>query len=77
MASNKEINVPITSRSPDQIHRDDQIVALLDTIECDDKEDENLMNDSDNKFIDASLTENGGSKRALPLSTRCLHIENY
>ena len=66
-----------TSRSPDQIHHDDQIDALLDTIECDDEEDENLMNDSDNKFIDESLTENGGSKRALSLSTSCLHIENY
>ena len=62
MASNKKINIPITSRSPDQIYRDDQIYALLDTIESDDKEDtENLMNDSDTEF-DESLIENGGSK---------------
>ena len=35
------------------------------------------MNDSDNKFIDESLIENGGSKRDLSLSTSCLHIENH
>ena len=35
------------------------------------------MNDSDNKFIDESLIENGGSKRYLLLSTSCLDIENH
>ena len=35
------------------------------------------MNDSDNKFIDESLIENGGSKRYLSLSTSCLDIENH
>ena len=35
------------------------------------------MNDSDNKFIDESLIENGGSKRDLSLSTNCLDIENH
>ena len=35
------------------------------------------MNDSDNKFIDESLIENGGSKRDLSLSTSCLDIENH
>ena len=50
MASNKRINVPITSMSSDEIY------ALLDTIESDDEEDiENLMNDSDTEFIDEWL----------------------
>ena len=72
MASNKKINVPITSMSSDEIY------AYLDTIEIDGEEDiENLMNDSDNKFIDESLIENGGSKRYLSLSTSCLDIENH
>ena len=35
------------------------------------------MNDSDNKFIDESLIENGDSKRDLSLSTSCLDIENH
>ena len=47
MASNKKINIPITSMLSDEIY------ALLDIIESDDKKDiENLMNDSDTKFID-------------------------
>ena len=72
MASNKKINVPITSMSSDEIY------ALLDTIESDDEEDiENLMNDSDTEFIDESLIENGGSKSDLSLSTSCLDIENH
>ena len=71
MASNKKINVPITSMSSDEIY------AELDTIESDGEEDENLLNDSDNKFIDKSLTENGGSKRDLSLSTSCLDIGNH
>ena len=46
--------------------------------ESDDKEDiENLMKDSNTKFIDESLIENGGSKSNLPLSTSCLDIENH
>ena len=74
MASNKKNNIPITSRSPDQIYHDDQIYALFDTIESDDKEDtENLMNDSDTEF-DESLIENGGSKSDLSFSTSCLDI---
>ena len=77
MASNKKINIPITSRSPDQIYHDDQIYALFDTIESDDKEDtENLMNDSDTEF-DESLIENGGSKSDLSFSTSCLDIKNH
>ena len=72
MASNKKVNVPITSISSDEIY------ALLDTIESDDEENiENLMNDSDSKFIDESLIENGGSKSDLSLSTSCLDIENH
>ena len=35
------------------------------------------MNDSDTKFIDESLIENGDSKRDLSLSTSCLDIENH
>ena len=47
MASNKKIDIPITSMSSDEIY------ALLDIIESDDKKDiENLMNDSGTKFID-------------------------
>ena len=47
---------------------------MLDTIESDDKEDiENLMRDSDTKFIEESLIENGD----LSLSTSCLDIENH
>ena len=72
MASNKRINVPITSMSSDKIY------ALLDTIESDDEEDiENLMNDSDTEFTDESPIENGGSKSDLLLSTSCLDIENH
>ena len=72
MASNKKINVPVTSMSSDKI------CALLDTIESDGKEDtENLKNDSDTKFIDESLIESGGSKSDLSLSTSCLDIENH
>ena len=56
----------------------DEIYALLDTIESNDEEDiKNLMNDSDNNFIDESLIENGGSESDLLLSTRCLDIENH
>ena len=47
---------------------------MLDTIESDDKEDiENLMRDSDTKFIEELLIENGD----LSLSTSCLDIENH
>ena len=72
MASNKKINVPIPSMLSDEIY------ALLDKIESNDKEDiENLMNDSDTKFIDELLIENGGSKSNISLSTSCFDIENY
>ena len=56
----------------------DKIYALLDTIESNDEEDiENLMNDSDTKFIDESLIENSGFKSDLLHSTSCLDIENH
>ena len=72
MASNKRINVPITSMSSDEIY------TLLDTIESDDKEDiENLMNDLDTEFIDESLIESSSSKSDIWLSTSCLDIENH
>ena len=72
MASNKKINVPITSMSSDEIY------ALLDTIQSDDEEDiKNLMNDSDTKIIEESLTETGGCKSDLSLSTSCFDIENH
>ena len=44
----------------------DEIYALLDTIESDDKEDiENLKKDSDTELIDELLIENSGSKSDL------------
>ena len=56
MASNKKINVPISSLSSDKIY------AFLDSIESDEEEDiENLMNDSDTEFVDRSVVENKDS----------------
>ena len=56
MASNKKINIPISSLSSDEIY------ALLDSIESDEEEDiENLMNDSDTEFVDRSVVENKDS----------------
>ena len=56
MASNKKINVPISSMSSDDIY------AMLDTINSDDEEDiENLMNNSDTEFIDQSTIESDQS----------------
>ena len=56
----------------------EEIYALLDTIESDDEEDiKNLMNDSDTKIIEESLTENGDCKSDLSLSTGCFDIENH
>ena len=53
MASNKKINIPISSLSSDEIY------ALLDSIESDEEEDiENLINDSDTEFVDRSVAEN-------------------
>ena len=54
-----------------------EINALLDTIQSDDEDIKNLMNDSDIEFIDESLIENSGSKSDLSLSTSCLDIENH
>ena len=72
MASNKNINVPITSMLSEEIY------ALLDTIESDDEKDiQNLKNDSDTEFIDELPIENGGPKSDLSLSTSCLDIENH
>ena len=52
MASNKKINILISSLSSDQI------CALLDSIESDEEENiENLMNDSDTEFVDRSVVE--------------------
>ena len=56
MASNKKINIPISSLSSDEIY------ALLDSIESDEKEDiENLMNDSDTEFAGRSVVQNKDS----------------
>ena len=53
MASNKKINILISSLSSDEIY------ALLDSIKSDEEEDiENLMNDSDTEFVDRSVAEN-------------------
>ena len=55
MASNKKTNIPISNLLSDEIY------ALLDTIDSDDEEDiENLMNDSDTKFVHQSLVEKKG-----------------
>ena len=55
MASNKKINIPISSLSSDEIY------DLLDSIESDEEEDiDNLMNDSDTEFVDRSVVENKG-----------------
>ena len=56
MASNKKINIPISSLSSDKIY------ALLDSIESDEEEDiENLINNSDTKFVNRSVVENKDS----------------
>ena len=56
MASNKKINIPISSLSSDEIY------ALLDGIESDEEEDiENFMNDSDTEFVDRSVVQNKDS----------------
>ena len=55
MASNKKINIPISSLSTDEIF------ALLDSIESDEEDIENLMNDSDTEFADRSVVENKDS----------------
>ena len=56
MASNKKINILISSLSPDKIY------ALLNSIESDEEEDiENLMIDSDAEFVDRSVVENKDS----------------
>ena len=56
MASNKKINIPISSLSSDEIY------ALLDSIGSHEEEDiENLMNDSDTEFVDRSAVENKDS----------------
>ena len=56
MASNKKVNIPISSLSSDEIY------ALLDSIESDEEEDiENLMNDSAAEFVDRSVVENNDS----------------
>ena len=52
MASNKKINILIPKLSLDEIY------ALLDTIDSDDEDIENLINDSDTEFVDQSLVEN-------------------
>ena len=50
MASNKKLNIPISSLSSDEIY------DLLDSTESDEEEDiENLMNDSDTDFVTQSL----------------------
>ena len=55
MASNKKMNIPIYSLSSDEIY------ALLDSIERDEEDIENLMNDSDTVFVDRSIVENKDS----------------
>ena len=52
MASNKKINIPISTLSSDEVY------ALLDSIESDEEDIENLMNDSDTQFVGRSVVEN-------------------
>ena len=53
MASNRKINIPISSLSSEEIY------ALLDSIDSENEEDiDNLMNDSDTKFVDRTAAEN-------------------
>ena len=53
MASNKKINIPISSLSSEEIY------ALLDSIDSEDEDDiDNLMNDSDTEFVDRTAAEN-------------------
>ena len=71
MASNKKINVPISSMSSDDIY------AMLDAIDSDDEEDiENLMNDSDTEFIDQSTIENGDLESDQSTTTNNIEIED-
>ena len=52
MASNKKIDIPISTLSSEEIY------ALLDSIDNDDEEDiDNLMNDSDTEFVDRTAIE--------------------
>ena len=56
MASNKKINIPISSLSSDEIY------AVLDSIESDEEEYiANLMNDSGTEFVIRSVVENKDS----------------
>ena len=57
MASNKKINIAISSISSDEIY------ALLDSIESDEEEDidSDNDNDSDTEFVDRSVIENKDS----------------
>ena len=55
MASNKKINIPISSLSFDEIY------VLLNSIESDEEDIENLMYDSDTEFVDRSVVENKDS----------------
>ena len=53
MASNKKINIPISSLPSEEIY------ALLDSIDSEDKDDiDNLMNHSDTEFVDRTAAEN-------------------
>lgn len=71
MASNKKINVPISSLSSDQIY------AVLDAIESDDEEDiENLMNDSDTEFVDQSVLENADLESDFLTIEPRAHVES-
>ena len=55
MASNKKINIPISTLSSDEVY------ALLDSIESDEEDIENFMNDSDTQFVGRSVVENKDS----------------
>ena len=52
MASHKKINIPISFLSSDEIY------APFDSIESEEEDIRNLMNDSDPEFTDRSVAEN-------------------
>ena len=52
MASHKKINIPISFLSSDEIY------APFDSIESEEEDIRNLMNDSDPEFTDRSVVEN-------------------
>ena len=62
MASNKKINIPISSLSSDEIY---VLLKSIENRDIENKDIENLMNDSDTEFVDRSLVEDKDSDMHL------------